>query len=195
MSQRKLPVRSLCNKGNRQLIPAALPKNYGMILYPGFQALDVFGTLDVLNILSLKTELNLSIIAATSDPVSTQPDHMTGYPDSSFFERVVPTHSFRQPPEDLDVLIVPGGLGTRYSPMNSTVDFIAETYPRLQYLMSICTGAGLVARTGLLDGKNATGNKANWAWVTEQGPKVHWISHARYIQFSSFETMVTCVLT
>ncbi|KAK0232819.1 class I glutamine amidotransferase-like protein [Armillaria fumosa] len=157
----------------------SVPVNYGIVVFPAFQALDVFGPLDALNMLSLAFPLNLSIIAATLDPVTTKP--LTNLVNSDFSESIVPTHTFDSPPESLDVLIVPGGLGTWAPNLNATIDYIAATYPTLQYLITVCTGATLAARAGVLDGKNATTNKKSWEWATSQGPKVNWISHARWV--------------
>lgn len=158
------------------------PVNYGIIVFPAFQALDVFGPLDALNMLSLSYSLDLSIIAESLNPVTTKPQSsLMNNMNSNFSESIVPTHTFDSPPESLDVLIVPGGLGTRGSNLNATIDYIAATYPSLQYLITVCTGATLAARAGVLDGKNATTNKKSWEWATSQGPNVNWISHARWV--------------
>lgn len=126
--------------------------------------------------------MNLSIIASTLDPVSTKPPNPSLNPhNSDFGQSVVPTHTFSQPPASLDVLIVPGGRGTRTTDVSEIVTFIKETYPRLQYLITVCTGAGLAARAGILDGKKATTNKALWKLTTELGPNVDWIPHARWV--------------
>jgi transcriptional regulator GlxA family with amidase domain len=155
------------------------PKNYGMIVFPGFQAMDVFGPLDVLNTVSFFTDtLNLSILASTLEPVSTS---TAG--NSSFSERIVPTHTFKHPPKNLDVLIVPGGGGTRAAEpqLLDAIKYIKKTYPKLQYIISVCTGATLLARAGVLDGKHATTNKKAWAWATSQGPNVKWEPVARWV--------------
>ncbi|KAF2454020.1 class I glutamine amidotransferase-like protein [Lineolata rhizophorae] len=156
--------------------------NYGIVLYPAFQALDVFGPLDVLNMVSFSNRLNLHIIAETMDPVSTKPQVMNNS-GSDFGESVVPTHTFTEPPEQLDVLIVPGGVGTRSDEVTAPVRaYILEAFPNVKYFLSICTGVGMVAQTGILDGRRATGNKRSWAWVTAQGPNVNWVPHARWVE-------------
>ena len=164
------------------LLVATLPVNYAMVVYPAFQAIDVFGPLDALNMLSLKYPINLFIVGPTLDPVSTRP----GMPNpfaSNTSESIVPTHTFDNPPENIDVLMVPGGIGTRN---NATLDqvaaFIAETFPRVDYLFSVCTGAAAAAKAGVLDGKQATTNKRSWAFVTAFGPNVEWVTHARWVE-------------
>ncbi|KZL64179.1 dj-1 family protein [Colletotrichum incanum] len=77
-----------------------LPNNYGIILFPTFQAPDVFGPLDILNMLSLWHSMNLSVIANTSDPVSTafNSNISLGTAMSSFSQAIVPLHTFANPP-------------------------------------------------------------------------------------------------
>ncbi|EEB95292.1 hypothetical protein MPER_05757 [Moniliophthora perniciosa FA553] len=153
------------------------PVNFGVLLFPTFQALDVFGPLDALNILSMSFPLNLSIIAKSLDPVSTKHRDPSLNPfNSNFGESVVPTHDFDNPPP-LDVLLIPGGYGTRADDIGSLIDFIRRTYPSLKYLITVCTGSWLAARAGILDGKRATSNKSAWA----AGPNVKWVSHARWV--------------
>ena len=124
--------------------------------------------------------MDLALISSNLDPVSTKPRSPSMNPkNSTFFQSVVPTHTLEDAP-DLDVLIVPGGLGTRAPDLNTTIDYITATYPKLQYFLSVCTGAGLAARAGVLDGKRATTNKASWAGTIALGPKVKWVSRARW---------------
>lgn len=154
-----------------------------MVIFPGFQALDVFGVLDVLNLLSaFQFKLSLSLIAATLDPVSTASPVVSGNPmGSTFHQSILPTHTFATAPP-LDVLIVPGGVGTRVT--GTSLDelrlFIKTRYPSVRYLITICTGSALAAQAGVLDGKKATTNKAAWKWVIAQGPKVNWVPIARW---------------
>lgn len=162
--------------------PSGTPTRYGIALFPGFQALDAFGPLDALNILSDQTQISLSILAETLEPVSTRITHAEGnQKHSSFEQRVVPTHTFDSAPP-LDVLIVPGGIGTHgLTDTRSIVDFLARVYPSLQYLITVCTGARLIARAGILDGRRATTNKAHFSETVGHYPKVDWVWHARWV--------------
>lgn len=157
-----------------------LPVNIGYIVFPGFQALDVFGPLDPLNMLSMEVPLNLSIIGPTLEPVSTKAPLVAPTVSPDFGQSIVPTHTFASPPKDLDVLIVPGGAGSAYplELVQAQIDFVKEQYPKLKYLISVCTGASLLARAGVLDGKRATTTKAGWAWTTSTGPNVNWVPKA-----------------
>ncbi|KAF2671419.1 class I glutamine amidotransferase-like protein [Microthyrium microscopicum] len=157
------------------------PSKYGIVVFPGFQALDVFGPLDVLNMLSLEVDIDLVVLAATKDPVSTRTPRAR--PGTSFAESLAITHTFEDAPKDLEVLLIPGGYGTRVLNQTAPVrEYIKKVFPNLRYVITVCTGAGLFARTGLLDGRRATGNKKYWDWVVSQGPKVQWVPKARWVE-------------
>ncbi|KAK7457172.1 hypothetical protein VKT23_010471 [Stygiomarasmius scandens] len=162
------------------------PVEFGFVLFPAFQALDVFGPLDALNMLSLNYSINLHLLSTTLDPVSTRiPSTLpVNRANSNFSESIVPTATFDNPPENLDVLLVPGGFGTRASDeeLAPQINFIRDTYPSLQYLITVCTGAWLAAKAGVLDNRNATSNKAAWAGREGLGNNTNWIPHARWVQ-------------
>ena len=70
--------------------------------------------------------------------------------------RVLPDHDFATAP-DINLLVVPGGFGTRDLLDDSdTLDWIRNTADRAQYVTSVCTGSLLLARCGLLKGRRAT---------------------------------------
>ena len=157
------------------------PINFGVLVFPAFQALDVFGPLDVLNVVSRTNEMSLCTIAATLDPVSTQVPHDRQPSNSDFGQIIHPTHSIETAPP-LDVLLVPGGLGTRLAGRESIVEFIKTSYPNLQYLITVCTGSKLAAEAGILNGRRATTNKLAWDEITAPLPEVNWVRKARWVQ-------------
>lgn len=150
----------------------------GVILFEGFQALDAFGPLDCINVLSRTESISLTLLASTLDPVSTKHPGL----QETVGQSILPTHTFADAPS-LDVLLVPGGFGTRASnrPILEAISFIQKTYPQLKYLLTVCTGSGLAAKAGVLDGKKATTNKKAWAEITAWRPEVQWISQARWV--------------
>lgn len=93
--------------------------------------------------------------------------------------QILATHSFENPPP-LDVLLIPGGiLSDENAPALNA--FIAEQYPKLEYLLSVCTGARNLADAGVLEGKRATSNKAVWDTVITHGKNVTWVPTARWV--------------
>lgn len=141
--------------------PNPPPTKFGVVLFPGFQALDVFGPVDILNILSKeRAAFQLAMLAGDPKPVS------TSLQAGGFGQSVVPTHTFANAPEDIEVLLVPGGVGTRHDDLIGTaVEFVRRAFPKLRFLLTVCTGSALAAKAGVLDGKRATSNKAAFDWV------------------------------
>ncbi|KAJ5769355.1 hypothetical protein N7520_003914 [Penicillium odoratum] len=154
------------------------PLRLGVALYPGFQALDVFGPLDCLNSLSRTEELSLALLSSTLEPVSTY----SAQSPNAITQSIVPTHTYAAAPP-LDVLLIPGGMGSREpTPLiEEVITFIQNTYPQLKYLITVCTGSGLAARAGVLDGKQATTNKKAWNEVTALRSQVIWVPRARWV--------------
>ena len=162
--------------------PPPPPRRYAVLLFDGFQALDAFGPLDVLNLLSRDADLQLSlaVVAAEHRPIPTRA------PGSGLTteQRVMPTHSFSDAPGDIEVLLVPGGQGTRNTEATKReVDFIRTRFPSLRALLTVCTGAALAARAGVLKDVKATTNKLAFNWVTKQSgaEDVQWVRNARWV--------------
>ncbi|WQF81713.1 Putative class I glutamine amidotransferase [Colletotrichum destructivum] len=157
------------------------PVNFGAIVFRAMDMLDIFGPLDALQLVAHNRHLNLHLIAATLDPVTTAPQAagMNVY-NSSFWPTIQPTATFDDD-LDLDILIVPGGPGIRAPGLEHIVEYVRRSYPRVKYLITICTGASFAAKAGALDGKRATTNKAAWKLITAMGPNVEWVSPARYV--------------
>lgn len=126
----------------------------GLVLFPGFEALDAFGPMDCLNALSSKCHITLSILSHTLDPVSTK----SPFARQSVGQSIMPTHTFADAPA-LDVLIVPGGPGTHClgsEPIEAAISFITAAYPHLKYLIAIRKGCDLVAHSDLFNTKPVT---------------------------------------
>ncbi|ETS78167.1 hypothetical protein PFICI_10229 [Pestalotiopsis fici W106-1] len=153
------------------------PTKFGVVLFPGFQSLDVFGPVDILNFLSKgRDELRFSMLAETLDPVS------TALEPGGFGQSVMPTHTFRDAPEDIEVVLVPGGMGTRRDDVIApSVEYVKRVFPKVRYFLTVCTGSALAAKAGVLDGKRATSNKLAFEWVKSVGPNVDWVPKARWV--------------
>lgn len=81
-----------------------------------------------------------------------------------------------------DVLFVPGGLGTRQLVKDeSFLTDLKSLAADSQILMSVCTGSGLLAAAGLLEGYAATSNKNAFAWATTFGSAIEWRRSARWV--------------
>ncbi|HEX2811646.1 MAG TPA: DJ-1/PfpI family protein [Sphingopyxis sp.] len=118
------------------------------LLFPGITQLDFTAPAQAL---SRMPGARLIGAAATLDPIAT---------DSGF--SIVPTHDFASAPQ-ADILCVPGGHGvTEALGDTATIDFVARQAADAQWVTSVCTGAFLLGRAGLLSGKRAT---THWAYT------------------------------
>jgi transcriptional regulator GlxA family with amidase domain len=86
-----------------------------------------------------------------------------------------PEHSLSECPP-LDIVVVPGGYGTRREVNNTAmIEWIRNRAEHAEALLSICTGALLVGRAGLLDGRDSTTHQGALDLLRETVPatRVH----------------------
>nr|WBO81538.1 GlxA family transcriptional regulator [Streptomyces sp. SBE_14.2] len=121
-----------------------------LVLFDGVQSLDVTGPLEVFAGAELRVPGSYGISTASLDgaPVRTS-SGLTLVPDTSLAAAPAP-----------HTLLVPGGQGTR-SPAPALTDWLRAHGPHIPRLVSVCTGAILLAEAGLLDGRRVT---THWAY-------------------------------
>ena len=86
--------------------------------------------------------------------------------------KVIPHHTFAGCPR-LDILVVPGGWGTRGELHNpAMLEWLRRRAPEVETLTSVCTGAMLLGAAGLLDGRRATTHWRSLDWLRESFPAV-----------------------
>lgn len=101
---------------------------------------------------------------------------------------VQPHHTIDDHPP-LDIIVVPGGRGTRKERTNPRIlDWIAKQAAQIELTTSVCTGAFLLAATGMLDGKKATTHWGSIDWLREYHPAVTVIDDARYVDEDTIVT-------
>ena len=87
------------------------------------------------------------------------------------------------------IFLIPGGYGTRREVDNKPfISQVKDISLSSKFVLTVCTGTAILARTGLLDGKRATSNKRAFDWVTTQGEHVNWIRKARWTKDEKFYT-------
>lgn len=138
----------------------------------------MFGPLDILNVLSYKKQLKLSIIGPTKEPVTTRNKQSL---NDQFQQHIVVTHSYADPPSGVNVLLIPGGFGARED-QTDLINYVRTVEPTLDYLLTVCTGSALAAKAGVLDGCRATSNKRAFEWVKSLSDKVEWVKKARWVE-------------
>lgn len=86
--------------------------------------------------------------------------------------KVVPDFTFENCPA-LDILVVPGGLGTRREMKNNAMlSFVVSRSDHVETLASVCTGSLILGNAGLLDGLRATTHWRSLDLMRELFPKV-----------------------
>ena len=84
--------------------------------------------------------------------------------------------------------MIPGGMGTRKLVKDEVfLDHLKQLALNAKYILTICTGSILLARTDLLNGKKATTNKLVFVW-TNNFPEVNWVREARWVQDGNIYT-------
>jgi cyclohexyl-isocyanide hydratase len=122
----------------------------GILIYRGVEELDFVGPHEVFSKANMFLErpsdkLNVFLVSKDAGPV-----------ECANGMRVLPDFSYVECP-NIDVLVVPGGRGSRAESKDiTTKEFIREKSENAKYLLSVCTGSLIIAETGLLDGKSAT---------------------------------------
>lgn len=122
-----------------------------LVLYDRFTALDLVGPFQVLADIP---GIEVTLVAQRSGPIV---DH-TG------LMRIEATASFEEVHAP-DVVVVPGGRPDEAT-MLPLIDWLKAVAPGASWMTSVCTGAILLARAGLLDGLTAT---THWSDLTELG--------------------------
>ncbi|TAK12725.1 MAG: DJ-1/PfpI family protein [Anaerolineae bacterium] len=130
-----------------------MKRNVAILLFDDVEVLDFAGPFEV--------------FAVTSEIHNHEPFNVytVGETNSSITARnglsVIPKHSIADCPPP-DILVVPGGFGTRKVMKNEAlVAWVKEHAARQELTLSVCTGALVLAAAGLLDGKEATTHHEN----------------------------------
>lgn len=139
--------------------------NVTVVLFEGFETLDVFGPVEMLGAsgefaMQFYSPAGGVVKSYQGVPVQTEPLSAAGAPE---------------------VLLVPGGMGV-YAMMedDAFIARLAELAGQAQYVLSVCNGAFLYAQAGVLDGRRATTYKARMSRAEELFPEVNWERSARW---------------
>ena len=144
-------------------------KRVGIVIFPNVEVLDFCGPFEVFSVTRLDetrrredvSPFEVCLIAESLEPVR-----------ASGGLRVQPDYTLLTAPR-LDILVVPGGWGTR-SEINNTalLAWIAHRAREVETLTSVCTGALLLGAAGLLNGRRATTHWRSLDWMRQSFPDV-----------------------
>jgi transcriptional regulator GlxA family with amidase domain len=123
-------------------------RTLAILIFDEVEVLDFCGPFEVFSVVCHFTDppaFNVLTVAEKAEPILTRGGLS-----------VNPHHQLADcPPPDL--LLVPGGQGTRKEMHNQVlIDWIKQASLKAELVLSVCTGALLLAKAGLLDGLEAT---------------------------------------
>ena len=144
-------------------------KRVGILIFPNVEVLDFCGPYEVFSVTRLNEErrreesspFEVLLVDETAEPVVA-----TGG------LRVIPDATLESCPP-LDILVVPGGWGTRREIGNERLlTWIAKRAKEVETLTSVCTGAMLLGQAGLLNGRRATTHWRSLDWMRQSFPAI-----------------------
>jgi putative intracellular protease/amidase len=145
-----------------------------ILLFDGFETLDAMGPVEVFGRLPEHYKISCrSLAGGTATSV-----HNVAFVTTPFL-----------PGASGGILLIPGGMGTRA--LVKDANFIAEVKKLCEsarYVLTVCTGSALLAKTGLLDGRRATTNKIAFGWASSQGGSARWEKRARWVADGKYYT-------
>lgn len=144
---------------------------YGLLIFDGAEELDFVGPWEVFTVSAMLRDRGDAavLIAQQSGPVR-----------CSKGMRVVPDHTLEDHPA-LDVLLVPGGMGTRREVANpAIIDWIRATSAAVAWTTSVCTGALLLHEAGPARGRRVATHHGFEDTLQERG-NITVIRDARYV--------------
>ncbi len=144
---------------------SATRKKVGILVFDGVQIIDYTGPYEIFQ----AADYDVFTVAATPDPVTT----VAGM-------RVLPRYSFADAPQP-DILVVPGGGIAGALSSGATLSWVKATAARAERTLSVCNGAFILAKAGLLDGLTATTTSGNIARLRSEYPKTTVVDDRRFV--------------
>jgi len=144
-------------------------KHVGIVLFNAIEVLDFCGPFEVFSATRLNEEkrreepspFEVFLVAETLSYVTKTGDM-----------KVIPQYSFENCPR-LDILVVPGGWGTRKESNNTVIlEWLRSRAAEVETLTSVCTGSMLLGFAGLIDGLHATTHWRSLDWMRDSFPAV-----------------------
>lgn len=154
----------------------------GILLFNQAEVLDFAGPFEVFSVTTRKQLTDkpffVYTVARTKDPIKAR-NGLT----------VVPDYDFKSAP-DFDILIIPGGYGAEEVEIKnpSVIEWIKKSSRKASLTASVCTGAFLLAKAGLLDGKTATTHWMDIDRLTKEFPEIKVVKGKKFVDEGSIIT-------
>jgi putative intracellular protease/amidase/YHS domain-containing protein len=99
--------------------------------------------------------------------------------------KILPDHDFKSAPQPKLIVIPAMNFSDKDTEM---IDWIRTASKGADVTMSVCMGASILAKTGLLDGKSATCHHGGYFEFADTYPKVHLKRGARFVEEGNLAT-------
>jgi transcriptional regulator GlxA family with amidase domain len=154
-----------------------IPLIVGIIIFDNVEILDVAGPFEVFAV----TRLNENQRLQQSSPFKV---YLISETKNQILAigglRLTPDVTISECPE-LDLLIIPGGWGTRKESKNKILlNWIDNQFTNDRLIASVCTGSSLLGKAGLLDGRDATTHWRAFDFLQESAPKARILKDVRF---------------
>ncbi len=147
-------------------LPESKPEiRVGIVLFDGVQIIDFAGPYEVFG----TAGFGVITISQDGKPVTT-----------AMGLKVTPDAAFADAPA-FDVLLVPGGDVGEAKADATLLDFIRRRSATAKNVLSVCTGAEILANTGLLDGQRATTFHSALERLATEHPKIEVVDNQRWV--------------
>lgn len=145
----------------------------GIFLFNDVEILDFAGPFEVFSLSSKNNEKLFEVITiGETDELITARNGLKVLPMASFKDKL-----------KLDILIIPGGYGAEKIEIKNqiTINWIKEQKDKVKILASVCTGAFLLAESGILDNKSATTHWMDIDRLEKEYPKIRIIKNLKFV--------------
>lgn len=148
-------------------------RKIGIVIFDEVEVLDFCGPFEVFSVTGGREGLQpfeVFTVAEESRPITARGSLS-----------VNPSYSFESCPRP-DILLVPGGLGTRREMKNEKMlEWLKEQSSTSELILSVCSGSLLLGRAGLLDGLTATSHHAALDELRNVSPSISIDPSRRFI--------------
>ena len=149
-------------------------RNVGIFIFDDVEVLDFAGPFEVFNVTGEVIQpapFHTYTIALTNESIKARGKLS-----------INPHYSIENCPQP-DILLIPGGDGRKVlmnNPMMLT--WVKEQYPKVEYMLSVCTGAFILAHAGLLDDLSATTHHGAFNEFKATLPQIKLIEDQRFVE-------------
>ncbi|HVG35505.1 MAG TPA: DJ-1/PfpI family protein [Pyrinomonadaceae bacterium] len=151
--------------------PRSRPRNLAILIFDGVQIIDYTGPFETFGHVYSKDgpAFNIYTVSEKTAPITT-----------AMGMSVNPKYSFENAPRP-DVLLIPGGDVEGQVANPAAIKWVQEKARDAEVVLSVCNGAFILAKAGLLDGLEATTTSNLIPYLKKEAPKTRVVDDRRFV--------------